>query len=99
MATGRSLQEQVQFLTERVQEQHSLIQALQQSARASGRPKLLLPDPTKFDGKLYYFDTWLPSIQAKILVDGENRAIGNATAIFYYVYDRLEPQVQAQVLP
>jgi hypothetical protein len=59
--------------------------------------KTVLPPPTKFDGKPYRFKTWLPSIKAKITVDGE--AIGNDMARFYYVWDNLEPTVQATVLP
>ena len=54
-------------------------------------------DPTKFDGKAYYFNTWLLAIKAKIRVDGA--ALGDSIAQFYYVYDRLEPTVQSIVLP
>ena len=43
------------------------------------------------------FDTWLPSIRAKLQVDGE--VIGDATAQFYYVYLNLNSHVQAIVLP
>ena len=39
----------------------------------------------------------MPSIEAKLLVDGE--AIGSAIAQFYYVYLNLEPTVQSTVLP
>jgi hypothetical protein len=61
------------------------------------RPKACLPDPEKFTGQAYKFDTWLPSIRAKLRVDGE--AIGDATAQFYYVYLNLDSHVQAMVLP
>ncbi|QSZ33865.1 hypothetical protein DSL72_005438 [Monilinia vaccinii-corymbosi] len=66
-------------------------------AHASTRPKPCLPDPEKFGGNTHKFDTWLPSIRAKLQVDGA--AIGDSTAQFYYVYLNLESQVQAIVLP
>ncbi len=65
--------------------------------RASAKPKASLPDPEKFSGHAQKFDTWLPSIRAKLQVDGD--AIGDATAQFYYVYLNLESPVQAMVLP
>ncbi|RHZ43488.1 uncharacterized protein CDV56_100206, partial [Aspergillus thermomutatus] len=46
------------------------------------RPKPSLPDPEKFAGQSLKFDTWLPSIKAKLKIDGE--AIGDAKAQFYY---------------
>jgi hypothetical protein len=61
------------------------------------RPRARLPDPDKFAGSTYKFDTWLPSVRAKLRVDGE--AIGDAIAQFYYVYLNLEASVQAMVLP
>ena len=61
------------------------------------KPKPSLPDPKKFNGQLYKFDTWLPSIKAKLRVDGE--AIGDSVAQFYYVYLNLESHIQAMVLP
>jgi hypothetical protein len=67
------------------------------SLRTSAPPKPTLPDPDKFDGKAYHFDTWLPSIKAKLRINGP--AIGNTTAQFYYVYLNLESTVQAMVLP
>ena len=63
----------------------------------NSRPKPSLPDPEKFNGQAYKFDTWLPSIEAKLAVDGE--AIGSDVAQFYYVYLNLEGAVQAMVLP
>jgi len=54
-------------------------------ARATkSNPRQKLPDPEKFASSSYKFDTWLPSIRAKLRVDGT--AIGDATAQFYYVY-------------
>jgi hypothetical protein len=41
------------------------------------RMKTSLPDPEKFSDQTHKFDTWLPSIKAKLQVDGD--AIGNAT--------------------
>jgi hypothetical protein len=35
------------------------------------RPRARLPDPDKFAGSTYKFDTWLPSVKAKLQVDGE----------------------------
>jgi hypothetical protein len=65
--------------------------------RPAARPKPSLPDPEKFDGKGYKYETWFQSIEAKLLVDGP--AIGNEIAQFYYVYLNLETNVQAMVLP
>ena len=42
------------------------------------RPKPNLPDPEKFHGKTYKFDTWFPAIRAKLRINGP--AIGNSTA-------------------
>lgn len=67
------------------------------STQASAKPKASLPDPEKFNGQAHKFDTWLPSIRAKLQVDGQ--AIGNAIAQFYYVYLNLDSHVQAMVLP
>jgi len=61
------------------------------------RPKPTLPNPEKFSGQSHKFDTWLPSIKAKLRVDGI--AIGDSVAQFYYVYLNLESHVQAMVLP
>jgi len=65
--------------------------------RAPTKPRPSLPDPEKFNGQAHKFDTWLPSMKAKLQVDGD--AIGNTTAQFYYVYLNLDSQVQAMVLP
>ncbi|KAH6699773.1 hypothetical protein BKA61DRAFT_496257, partial [Leptodontidium sp. MPI-SDFR-AT-0119] len=54
------------------------------------RLKPILPDLTKFDSKVYHFDTWLPAIKAKLRVDGLSGALGDSVAQFYYVYDRLK---------
>jgi len=67
------------------------------STKASIKPKAYLPDPEKFTSQAYKFDTWLPSIKAKLLVNGD--AISNAIAQFYYVYLNLNSHVQAIVLP
>jgi hypothetical protein len=63
----------------------------------TSRPKPALPDPEKFSGQAHKFDTWLPSIKAKLRVDGP--AIGDNIAQFYYVYLNLDSHVQAMVLP
>jgi hypothetical protein len=65
--------------------------------RAKNIQKSKLPDPEKFAGSTYKFDTWLPSIKAKLRIDGP--AIGDSIAQFYYVYLNLESSVQSMVLP
>jgi hypothetical protein len=86
-------------LQNEVQRQHDEIAFLRSilSSKASAKPKASLPDPEKFTGQTLKFDTWLPSIRAKLRVDGE--AIGDAIAQFYYVYLNLDSHVQAMVLP
>ena len=63
------------------------VQALQATvnllAAPASRPKPALPIPTKFDGKAPRFKTWLPTIKAKIRVDGQ--AIGDNVARFYFI--------------
>ena len=90
--------QQIDALASRLDLALSTIETLQDRAHRSQR-KPYLPDVDKFDGVSYHFDTWLPSIEAKLLVDGE--ALGDSTGIgqFYYVYLHLESQVQAIVLP
>jgi hypothetical protein len=76
----------------------SEIQVLRSSINSTPtRPKPSLPDPEKFNGQSHKFDTWLPSIKAKLRVD--NMAIGDPVAHFYYVFLNLESHVQAMVLP
>jgi hypothetical protein len=65
--------------------------AAQAQAQLAIRPRPRLPDPEKFTSSSYKFDTWLPSIKAKLLVDGT--AIGDATAQFYYVYLNLKSSI------
>jgi hypothetical protein len=91
MATPTPVQ-QLATLQEQVANLQAQVEALQTAARTS-RPKPILPDPVKFDGKAYHFDTWLPSIKAKLRVDGLSGALGDEIAQFYYVYDRLESNV------
>jgi hypothetical protein len=69
--------------------------ALAKSQASRPRPKL--PDPEKFAGSTYKFNTWLPSIKAKLAINGT--AIRDATAQFYYVYLNLDSSVQLMVLP
>jgi hypothetical protein len=61
------------------------------------RPKPVLPDPEKFNGTVYRWDTWYPQVKAKLRIDAE--AISSAEAQFHYVYGNLESKVQALVLP
>src|SRR5208282_2300372 len=103
MATLEQLRTVVLELRQEAQRQRDVIQAQQdeivllKQLRPQPRPKPSLPDPEKFNGQAYKYDTWLPSIQAKLRVDGE--AIGDPTAQFYYVYLNLDSHVQAMVLP
>jgi hypothetical protein len=80
-----------------LQSQTAQLQSEIQFLRSSSRPKPSLPDPEKFNGQSHKFDTWLPSIKAKLRVD--NKAIGDSVAQFYYVFLNLESHVQAMVLP
>jgi hypothetical protein len=43
--------------------------------------KPYLPDVDKFDSVSYYFDTWLPLIEAELLINGEalGEALGDLT--------------------
>lgn len=81
-------------LRDELEQQREQIQHLHAN---TARPKPTLPHPEKFNGQSYRWDTWLPSIRAKLRVDGP--AIGDDVAQFYYVYLNLESQVQAMVLP
>ena len=85
-------------LQAQIQQQNAKIIVLQsREVRPVQKPKPSLPDPEKFNGQPYKFDTWLPSIKAKLRID--STAIGDAVAQFYYVYLNLDSQVQAMVLP
>lgn len=88
------LQTELKKTQEEVKRQRDELQRLQTT---KPRPKPSLPDPEKFTGQQYKFDTWLPSIKAKLRVDGD--AIGDDVAQFYYVYLNLDSRVQAMVLP
>jgi hypothetical protein len=98
---------QINALTSRLDSALSTIGGLEstiQNLRDQNRTRTIqqkpyLPDVDKFDSISYHFDTWLPSIEAKLLINGE--ALGDLTGIgqFYYVYLRLESSVQAIVLP
>ena len=90
----QSLQAAVAELQAEVRRQHDEILLLRLT---KPKPKPSLPDPEKFNGQSYKYDTWLPSIKAKLRVDGE--AIGDSVAQFYYVYLNLESHIQAMVLP
>lgn len=83
-------------LQAQVAQLQSEIQFLRSNLTPS-RPKPSLPDPEKFKGQSHKFDTWLPSIKAKLRVD--NAAIGDSVAQFYYVFLNLDSHVQAMVLP
>jgi hypothetical protein len=93
------LQTEVRRQAEVIQNQGNelLLLRARPSTNPSTKPRSSLPDPEKFNGQVHKFDTWLPSIKAKLRVNGE--AIGDPTAQFYYIYLNLESHVQAIVLP
>ena len=90
-------QAQVQAEFERLRAEITTLRAQLAVPSTTPRPRARLPDPDKFAGSTYKFDTWLPSVKAKLRVDGE--AIGDAVAQFYYVYLNLDSSVQSMVLP
>jgi hypothetical protein len=93
------IQTAIAELQAEVRRQRDEIQFLrnQPQDRLKTKPKPSLPDPEKFSGQSHKFDTWLPSIKAKLRIDSE--AIGDTVAQFYYVYLNLDSHVQAMVLP
>lgn len=96
-AAIQELQNEVQRQRDEIIHLKDVTPPLASTPTPSSKPKPSLPHPEKFSGQTYKWDTWLPSIKAKLLVDGE--AIGNDVAQFYYVYLNLESTVQAMVLP
>lgn len=76
---------------------HSLILKHTPTTHALSHPKPSLPDPEKFNGSSQKFNTWLPSIRAKLQIDGAT--IGNSAAQFYYIYLNLESHIQTMILP
>jgi len=67
------------------------------SQRTTSKPRQVLPEPERFNGRAKEWDTWSMEIQAKLRIDG--RAIGNADAQLHYVYALLGRSVQGLVLP
>jgi hypothetical protein len=61
------------------------IKTLQNRAYTSQR-KLYLPNVNKFDGVLYYFNTWLLLIKAKLFVNKDAFSDLSGISQFYYVY-------------
>ena len=90
-----TLQSQVQCKFDGLYSEIAILQVAFTKTQAS-RPRPKLPDPEKFTKSTYKFDTWLPSIEAKLAVN--STAIGDATAQFYYVYLNLDSSVQSMVL-
>ncbi|EGZ76080.1 hypothetical protein NEUTE2DRAFT_146077 [Neurospora tetrasperma FGSC 2509] len=89
-----ALRKNIVTLNKALDNNTALVQALPKS---SSKPKAGLPDVEKFNGAAYTFETWLPSIQAKLRIDGD--AIGNAEAQFWYLFSRLDGKIQALVMP
>lgn len=96
-ATQEQILSAISTLQTEVQRQHDEITQLRARLATAPRPRHCLPEPEKFNGQSFKFDTWLPSIKAKLRVD--NSAIGDEAAQFYYVFLNLESNVQAMVLP
>jgi hypothetical protein len=63
-----TFQTQVQREFDGLRAEIATLRAALVSQPSRARPKL--PDLEKFTGSTYKFDTWLPSIKAKIAVDG-----------------------------
>jgi len=83
-----------------LQAQITQLQAEVQFLRSISTPSRLkpsLPNPEKFNGQSYKFNTWLPSIKAKLRVNSV--AIGDSIAQFYYIFLNLNSSVQAIILP
>jgi hypothetical protein len=85
-----TLQSQVQYEFDGLQAEIATLQVALAKTQTS-RPCPKLPDPEKFTGSTYKFDTWLPSIKAKLAVD--STVIRDATAQFYYVYLNLNSSI------
>jgi hypothetical protein len=64
--------------------------------RPTPRPRQVLPEPDRFNGRARAWDTWSMAMRAKLRIDGA--AIGDKNAQFYYVYSSLESSVQGLVL-
>ncbi len=71
-----TFQTQVQYEFDQLRAEIATLRIALAQPTKSTRPKLL--DPEKFTSSSYKFDTWLPSIRAKLRVD--STAIGDATA-------------------
>jgi hypothetical protein len=56
----------------------------------------VIPDPPIYASSIDLY-VWLPAIHGKAEIDRE--AIGDAKALFYYVYSRIAPKIQEIILP
>jgi hypothetical protein len=72
-----TLQSQVQCEFGGLRSEIAILRVALAKTQAS-RPRLKLPDPEKFAGSTYKFDTWLPLIKAKLAIN--STAIRDATA-------------------
>ena len=75
------LQTEVRRQAEVIQNQGNELLLLRTRPSTNQKPRSSLPDPEKFNGQAHKFDTWLPSIKAKLRVDSE--AIGDPTTQYH----------------
>ena len=64
-----AFQTQVQREFDQLRIEVTTLQAALAVAQSTSRPRTRLPDPEKFAGNTYKFDTWLPLIKAKLRVN------------------------------
>ncbi|KAJ5347900.1 hypothetical protein MYU51_015415 [Penicillium brevicompactum] len=95
--TIQNLTNEIQNLRTRVETAEAKPPRPSKPSSITKRSKPSLPDPEKFIGTAYKFDTWSTVIRAKLAIDGA--AIGDPIAQFYYVYMNLTSQVQVMVFP
>lgn len=88
---------EIQNLRSQVQALRSELEATQTSlnavtVRLSNNRRPILPDPEKLSKPKTELEPWLAAMQGKLEVD--NAALGDAKTKFYYVYGRLDTELQ-----
>ena len=61
----------LQAEVQRQRDKITFLRTIITTTKPSHKPKASLPDPEKFSRQAHKFDTWLPSIKAKLRVDSE----------------------------